>query len=109
MTRDVFLNRPAHVYYKPGDRDAGIYDEMKLLTPTDWQAQKHSFEKSTARDGSALGAPVATAAPAAAIGGGAPAIGGAAYSAAPAAPAPTNNGMAGLTPNQLIAQLGQAK
>lgn len=112
MTRDVFLNRPAHVYYKPGDRDAGIYDEMKLLTPTDWQAQKHSFEKSTARDGSALGAPVATAAPAAApvaAIGGTPAIGGAAYSAAPAAPAPTNNGMAGLTPNQLIAQLGQAK
>jgi hypothetical protein len=101
MTREVFINRPAHVYYKPGDRDAGIYDEMKILSPSAWQSQKASFEGNTANNGSALGgaAPAQTA----------PAIGGIGGGATVQQAAPVNNGMAGLTPNQLIAQLGQAK
>jgi len=107
MTREVFVNRPAHVYYKPGDRDAGIYDEMKILSPSSWASQKASFEGTTASNGSALGGAAPQAQQTApAIGG----IGGGIGGAAPAPQAaPVNNGMAGLTPNQLIAQLGQAK
>jgi len=110
MTRDVFVNRPAHIYYKPGDRDAGIYDEMKILSPSAWASQKTSFEGTTASNGSALGV-AATQAPvqqmqapaASSFGGG---IGG----VAPAQQAaPTNNVAAGLSPNQLIAQLGGAQ
>lgn len=60
MTRDTFVNRPIHIYYKPGDRDAGIYDELKILSPAAWNTQKASFEASS---GSALGSAGAAPAP----------------------------------------------
>jgi len=113
MTRDVFVNRPAHIYYKPGDRDAGIYDEMKILSPSTWASQKSSFEGTVASNGSALGgaAPQAQApqvqvqaqAPAA------PTFGGSIGGMAPAQQATPANNMPGLSPNQLIAQLGGAQ
>jgi len=59
INRDVVVNRPAHIYYKPGDRDAGIYDELKLLSPATWEVQKTSF---TAPSTSALGASTTPAA-----------------------------------------------
>jgi hypothetical protein len=104
MNRDTFVNRPIHIYYKPGDRDAGIYDEMKILSPSAWATQKASFEaSSTSAIGAAAPAPVA--APVAA-----PTLGGSAYSAAPAAAptltAPTNGVPQGQTPDALRNMLG---
>ena len=104
MNRDTFVNRPIHIYYKPGDRDAGIYDEVKILSPSAWATQKASFEaSSTSAIGAAAPAPVA--APVAA-----PTLGGAAYSAAPAAAptltAPTNGVPQGQTPDALRNMLG---
>ena len=104
LNRDTFVGRSMHIYYKPGDRDAGIYDEMKILSPAAWNTQKTSFEASST---SAIGATHA-AAPAAA-----PSLGGPAYNAAPPA-APTlaapSNGVApqGQTPAALRSMLGMS-
>jgi hypothetical protein len=108
MTRDTFLNRPAHIYYKPGDRDAGIYDEIKILSPKAWTQQKASFEASS---GSALGAaspaPAAPVAQAQPLGAPQAAFGGGLQAAAPAPAAmPTNGVPQGQTPAALRSILG---
>lgn len=101
LNRDTFVGRSMHIYYKPGDRDAGIYDEVKILSPSAWNTQKASFEaSSTSAIGATQAAPVA-----------ATSLGGPAYNAAPAA-APTlaapTNGVPpqGQTPAALRNMLG---
>ena len=56
ITRAVLVNRPAHFYYKPGDKEAGIWEDMNLITPTDWAIRKASFDKGT-QSGAALSTP----------------------------------------------------
>ena len=55
VSREILVGRTATIYYKPGDKDAGIYEDYKFLTPTDWQARKHTFEAGKNAQGSALG------------------------------------------------------
>lgn len=70
VNKEVLVGRVAHFYYKPGDKDAGIYEDFKFLTPTDWSNRKASFTASRTAQGSALAAAAPkAAAPAAAIGG----------------------------------------
>ena len=108
MSRDTFVNRPLHIYYKPGDRDAGIYDEIKILSLAAWTTQKTSFEASS---GSALGAaapaPVAPVAPAQPMAAPQANLGGGLQAAAPAPAAmPTNGVPQGQTPAALRSMLG---
>jgi hypothetical protein len=53
LNRDIFVNRPIHVYYVPGDRDQNIYDEIKMLSPSAWASGKAAFKAPAT---SALGA-----------------------------------------------------
>lgn len=95
ISRDVLVNRPCAFYYKPGDKDMGVYEELKFLSPSDFAMQKKQFE---AQASAAPAAPAtsALAAPAAApIGGG-----------LTAAPAPSN-GTPGVTKNSLLAALNR--
>lgn len=91
VSKEVLVGRTAHFYYKPGDKDAGIYEDFKFLTPSDWNSRKTSFEASKASNGSALGsavratAPAQVAAPAPTLGG----LGGGLGAAPVAAPMPT--------------------
>jgi len=55
VSEDILKGRTAHFYYKPGDKDAGIYEDFKFLTPSDWTTRKASFEAGKAAQGSALG------------------------------------------------------
>ncbi len=66
VKRELLIDRPCTVYYKPGDRDMGIYEELKFLSAHDWAQQKAQFDAATSAPGSAIGA---TAIGAAAIGG----------------------------------------
>ena len=104
IQRETFINRPAHLYYKPGDRDAGIYDEMKLLAPEAWTSQKTSFEASSTSAVGAAAVPVAGGrSTGAALGGSVPTI-----AAAPQTLGGAPNGVApaGQTPASLRAALG---
>jgi len=65
VKRDVLVGRSCAIYYKPGDKDMGIYEELKFLAPHDFVQQKAQFDASATAPGSALGA---TAAPAATTG-----------------------------------------
>jgi len=105
IQRETFINRPAHLYYKPGDRDANIRDELKLLAPETWAAQKTSFEASSTSAVGAAATPVAGGRSTGA------ALGGPAYTTptAPAQPlggAPNGVAPAGQTPASLRAALG---
>lgn len=51
------LNKRCCIYFKPGDRDLGTWNEVKFLTPTDWQSQKASFKSAPT---SAIGAATPT-------------------------------------------------
>lgn len=53
LNRDIFVNRPIHVHYEPGDRDQNTYDEIKMLSPSAWGMQKAAFKAPAT---SALGA-----------------------------------------------------
>jgi hypothetical protein len=97
LNRDTFVNRPAHIFYKPGDRDAGIYDEVKFLSATAWTSQKAaSAAPSTSAIGAAHSAPAATPIAAPTL-------------AAPTLAAPQTNhapAVAGQTPDALRSMLG---
>lgn len=57
-----FTDKNCCFYWKPGDRDAGIWDDFKFLIPSDWRVQKQEFDAAT------LAAPTSTvAAPAPAL------------------------------------------
>jgi hypothetical protein len=75
ISKEVMVGRSVTFYYKPGDKDAGIYEDFKFLTPNDFANRKAAFEKGVAAQGSALGAATMGAArtlsaPAANLGGG---------------------------------------
>ncbi len=79
VSRQVLVGRSCTIYYKPGDKDMGIYEELKFLAPHDFAQQKAQFNAAATAPGSALGATAAPAANAgigAANGGGAPITGG---------------------------------
>lgn len=55
VSRDVLIDRSCSIYYKPGDRDMGIYEELKFLSPNDFTQQKAQFEAAVVAPVSALG------------------------------------------------------
>ena len=55
VSRDVLVDRSCSIYYKPGDRDMGIYEELKFLSPNDFAQQKAQFEAAVVAPTSALG------------------------------------------------------
>lgn len=115
VQRSLIVDRPAHFYYIPGDRD-----ELKLLSPGQWGTQKQAFEAqaSSNAQGSALGA-AAQGNAAAGLSAGGGGLGGAATvnmggGLGGGGGAAQTNGLGGggaaqtgLTPQQLMAQLGQ--
>jgi hypothetical protein len=56
ISKEVMVGRECGFYYKPGDKDAGVYEDFRFLTPADFTSRKASFEKGAAAQGSALGA-----------------------------------------------------
>jgi hypothetical protein len=44
ISADVIVGRACTFYYKPGDRDAGIWDVFNFLAPGDWKRQAAAFE-----------------------------------------------------------------
>ena len=49
-----FVGKSAHIYWEPGDRDAGVWDECSFLSPGQWESQKAQF---VATAGSAIATP----------------------------------------------------
>lgn len=56
ISKEVMMGRDAAFYYKPGDKDAGVYDDFKFLTPTDFATRSSAFAAGKSAQGSALGA-----------------------------------------------------
>ena len=61
VSREVLVGRNCSIYYKPGDKDMGIYEELKFLSPNDFTQQKAQFEAAVVAPNSALGSTGGTA------------------------------------------------
>jgi hypothetical protein len=59
VERNVLVGRSCSVYYRPGDKDMGIYEELKFLAPHAWAQQKAQFEAASSAPTSAIGAAIA--------------------------------------------------
>jgi hypothetical protein len=55
VSREVLVGRNCSIYYKPGDKDMGIYEELKFLSPNDFTQQKAQFDAAVVAPNSALG------------------------------------------------------
>ena len=107
MNRALLVDKTVHFHYVPGDKDAGIYEEVNFLPPTDWTMKATAFAKAASNgaiNGTVGTTPAATAqsvgaALGAALGGGlanAPAV---------TVSAPTN-GLGGVDASALMSALG---
>ena len=76
ISQEVIVGRSVGYYYKPGDKDAGIYEDFRFLTPSDFASRSAAFAAGKNAQGSALGAAALgtsrSVAPAATLGGGIP-------------------------------------
>jgi hypothetical protein len=61
VKREVLMGRDVTFYYKPGDKDAGIYEDFKFLAPHDWSMQQKAWEASKHVTAAAIGATTAPA------------------------------------------------
>ena len=52
-----FIGQSAHIYWIPGDRDAGVWDDCKFLSPSQWTTRKQQFEATASAPGAALASP----------------------------------------------------
>ena len=110
MNRELLVGKTVHLYYVPGDKDAGIYEEISFLPPSDWTMKSSAFAKAASNgaiNGAASVSSAATnvgAALGAALSGG---IGGG-LSGQPsvAVSAPTTNGLGGVDASALMSALG---
>jgi hypothetical protein len=48
ISADLIVGRSCTFYYKPGDRDAGIWDVFNFLAPGDWKRQAGAFNSAKA-------------------------------------------------------------
>lgn len=48
LNREAFVGRTAYIYYKPGDKGAGVYEDIKFCTPADFKQRSEAFEKARA-------------------------------------------------------------
>lgn len=74
VSEEIMVGRSVTFYYKPGDKEAGIYEDFKFLTPSDFASRSAAFAAGKSAQGSALGAASlgnarAVATPAANLGG----------------------------------------
>ena len=51
MNRALLVDRTVYFHYVPGDKDAGIYEEVNFLPPSDWTMKASSFAKAAATGG----------------------------------------------------------
>ena len=51
MNRALLVDRTVYFHYVPGDKDAGIYEEVNFLPPSDWTMKASSFAKAAAMGG----------------------------------------------------------
>jgi hypothetical protein len=56
LQKELIVGRPSKFYYKPGDKEAGIYDDFKFLTPADFATRSAAFVAGKSAQGSAIGA-----------------------------------------------------
>jgi hypothetical protein len=56
VSAEIMVGRSVSFYYKPGDKEAGVYEDFRFLTPTDFASRKAAFEAGKSAQGSALGA-----------------------------------------------------
>lgn len=108
MSRELLVGKTVHIYYVPGDKDAGIYEEISFLPPADWTMKAASFAKAASNgaiNGTVASAP-AVSATAASVGSAL----GAALSGGLAGPAVTVsapvNGLGGVEASALMSALG---
>ena len=102
ISRNILVGRPCHFYFKPGNKDMGVYEEIKMLAPGTWATRKTQFE---AKGGSALGASAAAAPVSAGIGAGIGQAVSAGIGAAPTGIGAQATGGNTVTANSLIASL----
>lgn len=103
MNRALLVGRPAFVHYVPGDKDAGIYEELSFLPPAAWETKAAAFAK-TQNGGAAVQAAsgmntVAQQAVGAALAG--------ALSGPSVTVAAPSNGLGGVDSNALLNALGK--
>ena len=104
MNRALLVGRSVTVHYVPGDKDAGIYEELNFLPPAAWETKAAAFAKAqnggaavqAASGMNAVAQQAVGAALAGALGGG-PAV---------TVAAPTN-GLGGVDSNALLSALGK--
>lgn len=51
MNRELLVGKTVHLYYVPGDKDAGIYEEISFFPPADWTMKAASFAKASSNGG----------------------------------------------------------
>jgi hypothetical protein len=51
MNRELLVNKTVHFHYVPGDKDAGIYEEVNFLPPADWTMKSMAFAKAATNGG----------------------------------------------------------
>jgi hypothetical protein len=51
MNRALLVDRTVYFHYVPGDKEAGIYEEVNFLPPSDWTMKASSFAKAAASGG----------------------------------------------------------
>jgi hypothetical protein len=105
MNRALLVGRSVTVHYVPGDKDAGIYEELNFLPPAAWETKAAAFAK--AQNGGAA----VQASPSLSTVSTQQAVGAALAGALSGGPAVTvaapTNGLGGVDSNALLSALGK--
>jgi hypothetical protein len=51
MNRALLVDRTVYFHYVPGDKEAGIYEEVNFFPPSDWTMKASAFTKAAATGG----------------------------------------------------------
>jgi hypothetical protein len=101
------VGRTVAIYYKPGDKDAGIYEELNFFPPADWDRKAAAF----AQKAGSPAAPVMSMGATPAMGAALTQALGSAIGVGMATPtvtvAPPSNGIGGVGAGDLMAALGK--
>jgi hypothetical protein len=107
MNRNLLVGRTVAIYYKPGDKDAGIYEELNFFPPADWDRKAAAF----AQKAGSPAAPVMSMGATPAMGAALTQALGSAIGVGMAPPtvtvAPPSNGIGGVGAGDLMAALGK--
>ena len=104
MNRALLVGKTVTVHYVPGDKDAGIYEELSFLPLAAWESKAAAFAKAQNGGAAVQAAPGMNAVAQQAVG----AALGAALSGGPAVTvAAPSNGLGGVDSNALLSALGK--